>query len=416
MNDWGWPDSLDAVVAAPKHHKLVLDNDRVRVLDTRLQENPRDQRGNEERVIRLALQSVIICHAAEDAAIVDEIAAYLESNCALTVSREESPDLVGAVEIGLSGDIVLAALSPASVPKPWKREIWEPVFLRQPGMLGSRLACLLLRECRFPELFRRGSFFDLSEDSLAGMRALKRWVYTGANQPVPGGSFEGVRRRIGDRPGVETDLSEEEAAAFCGECGEDFEGVFRIDCARRSRAGILGDMAHALGLRLRGSAERNRIGLAEFCANRRCLFVFDHLAEGDRDFVNFGARTSVVFTQGDMPARRPLNELEDLFSSWPRRPAECLRALGDAQSWLRDEGHSMSLGFAVLALLKNFDRLAEACEVLDSMVHAARVLGDLLAAHRLIWEQSTIRQLWGETVAIAEPVVMPLALQLVLEF
>lgn len=31
---WPWPDSLDAVIAAPKHHRLVLENDRVRVLDT----------------------------------------------------------------------------------------------------------------------------------------------------------------------------------------------------------------------------------------------------------------------------------------------------------------------------------------------------------------------------------------------
>jgi hypothetical protein len=34
--DWPWPESLDAVVAAPKHHKLILENERVRVLDTRI--------------------------------------------------------------------------------------------------------------------------------------------------------------------------------------------------------------------------------------------------------------------------------------------------------------------------------------------------------------------------------------------
>jgi hypothetical protein len=34
--DWPWPDSLDALVAAPRHHQLVLENDRVRVLDTRI--------------------------------------------------------------------------------------------------------------------------------------------------------------------------------------------------------------------------------------------------------------------------------------------------------------------------------------------------------------------------------------------
>jgi hypothetical protein len=33
---WPWPDSLDAVIAAPEYHRLVLENERVRVLDTRI--------------------------------------------------------------------------------------------------------------------------------------------------------------------------------------------------------------------------------------------------------------------------------------------------------------------------------------------------------------------------------------------
>jgi len=33
---WPWPPELDAVIAAPKHHRLVFENDRVRVLDTRI--------------------------------------------------------------------------------------------------------------------------------------------------------------------------------------------------------------------------------------------------------------------------------------------------------------------------------------------------------------------------------------------
>jgi len=31
---WPWPDSLDALVAAPQHHTLLLEDDRVRVLLT----------------------------------------------------------------------------------------------------------------------------------------------------------------------------------------------------------------------------------------------------------------------------------------------------------------------------------------------------------------------------------------------
>ena len=33
---WPWPDSLDAVAAAPAHHLVLLDNATVRVLDTRI--------------------------------------------------------------------------------------------------------------------------------------------------------------------------------------------------------------------------------------------------------------------------------------------------------------------------------------------------------------------------------------------
>ena len=33
---WPWPDSLDAVIAAPQYHRIVLENERVRVLDTRI--------------------------------------------------------------------------------------------------------------------------------------------------------------------------------------------------------------------------------------------------------------------------------------------------------------------------------------------------------------------------------------------
>jgi len=39
--DAEWPDPLDALVAAPDHHTLLYENDRVRVLDTRIR--PGDQ-------------------------------------------------------------------------------------------------------------------------------------------------------------------------------------------------------------------------------------------------------------------------------------------------------------------------------------------------------------------------------------
>ena len=31
---WPWPPELDALIAAPKHHRLILENDKIRMLDT----------------------------------------------------------------------------------------------------------------------------------------------------------------------------------------------------------------------------------------------------------------------------------------------------------------------------------------------------------------------------------------------
>jgi hypothetical protein len=33
---WTWPDSLDALIAAPESHRLLFENDDVRVLETRI--------------------------------------------------------------------------------------------------------------------------------------------------------------------------------------------------------------------------------------------------------------------------------------------------------------------------------------------------------------------------------------------
>jgi isopentenyldiphosphate isomerase len=35
-NKWPWPEELDALKAAPQHHKLLFENQVVRVLDTRI--------------------------------------------------------------------------------------------------------------------------------------------------------------------------------------------------------------------------------------------------------------------------------------------------------------------------------------------------------------------------------------------
>jgi hypothetical protein len=36
MEEWDWPEELDALRAAPEHHTLMMENEQVRVLDTRV--------------------------------------------------------------------------------------------------------------------------------------------------------------------------------------------------------------------------------------------------------------------------------------------------------------------------------------------------------------------------------------------
>ena len=124
--------------------------------------------------------SAILCHAAADADFARALARFLELNCALTVSDEEGligpgEDLLDTAERALSADYLLLLLSPDSVPGVWQRTD-ASILVNEARKLGTQIAYILLHGCKFPDVFRRNPFFDLSEHRLAGQRALKRWL------------------------------------------------------------------------------------------------------------------------------------------------------------------------------------------------------------------------------------------------
>jgi hypothetical protein len=41
-SNWPWPDSLEALIAAPNHHKILLENDRVRVLEVTIKAHEKE--------------------------------------------------------------------------------------------------------------------------------------------------------------------------------------------------------------------------------------------------------------------------------------------------------------------------------------------------------------------------------------
>jgi hypothetical protein len=368
-----------------------------------------------------------------DLGVARDIRCHIEANC-LSIALQDEAVVSSATEVlktvdgALSADIVLLLLSPDAIPSLWSRQQWEPVLLEQPRELGTALAFVLVRPCRFPEILRKRKFFDLTGDTRDGLRKLRRWLLQ--QDPLkresiellpprpyaPGAVLEmdaGLEDLIIDQPGTQCEVPRETALAFAYAHGRDFEGVFWLDCLGRSRAGVIGDTAHALGLKLRGPTTENTVALQEFCARSRCLFVFDALAAERRELVAFKGRPSVIFATGSeqQASGLPLAETVQLFARWRTDPEQCLRHLRDAERYLHalepdcsaETAQAVkSLGASAFALLQQQDRRAEAFEILQILSKLACEEGNASDFRRWEWEKSWIREAWGQ-VACAPP-------------
>ena len=380
------------------------------------------------------MRSAVFCYAAVDVESARNLASYLELNCPLLVSLDEGriesgDNMLEAAGRALSADHPILLLSPDSVPTIWKRDQWEPVLFDEAHELGRQVAYVLLRPCKFPDLFRRKGFFDLTEDWLRGQRALRRWLLQHdaflqratnlPEEPVSTGAAKGVfdaPESLLDGPGVQAGINRDIALAFARAHTEDFEGVFWLNCAYRSRAGIIGDTAHELGLSLRGPVEENAGRVYEFFASRRLLLIFEHITRSDAAFIAAGGKTSFLFVAEDTPPPpASLKTTATLFADWRNRCDACLRALGDAHWHVRnlrtydgeDRQSAVSLGSTAASLLQERGRLAEAYEFLDMTKEALREGGDLFRAARVEWEMSWIRDEWGEPGSPNKPIILP---------
>jgi hypothetical protein len=347
----------------------------------------------------LSIPSLVFCYAPEDETAARELGRFLEANLACQVSLEECRvrpdfDLVDAAERALSADAALILLSPASVPKAWKRERWEPVFSGNAQEFGTPLGFVLLRECKFPELFRRRQFFDLSQNFLQGSRDVKHWLMRPEGATSRTEAFPELRASIADWPGVSCDLAPETARDFAFACAGGFAGVYRIACHGRSAAGILGDIGQAAGLRLPGNAAENRAALVSACATHRWLLVFEGLSAEHRELVNFGGKSSVIIAANTgEPPHIPLDDIGAAFLVSTRDDAQCAPLVGPAtvltyELLQSDFAAGLRLGWALLAVLKSAGRFAESVEVLAAMETAARARNDEMALYKIEWEQS----------------------------
>jgi len=369
------------------------------------------------------MRPVALCYSPVDAGAATELRSYLETNCPVAMEDgvvQMGADLLDSVETGLSFDYVLVLLSPQSTEPAWTRARWQSILFDQPKQMRTRLAFVLLEECKFPAILRKETFFDLARDFTAGRRSLKRWLLAQLT-PVPPEpqlpkrsagltetEIDGLET-LADWPEYIETPDRKTALAFAHARHADFEAVVWLNAARRGRVGVLGDVAFGLGLRLEGTWEDNAHALTEYCAGHRVLLVFENLESGVGEIVNFGGKASVVIVDGaHAPPRKPLSDLQRLFSSWKRNASKCLAVLGDVESHLdspeilREEiwTEACALCSAAVALLKDYGRLAEAYDLLARISSAMQVRGDLVALGQAEWETSWILEHWDQPVQI----------------
>ncbi len=252
------------------------------------------------------MKTVFLAHARADHDAARQLAGFLEFGCDLTCFVEdgligEDRDLIAVAEEGLSADVLVLLLSPASSPARWVRERWEPVLFDAARRGGVEVVTVLLQECSFPPLLRRRNFIDGTTDRLRAWRLLKRRFWQREREPgmLPGTEFssglENLYATLADRAGTAS-VSGADASQFGHEAALEFEAVLWVPCQGRTLAQAAGELGHQLGLTLDGTAKENCARIRDLLAARRCLVVLDAPGPGISAELTAGGRTSALVT------------------------------------------------------------------------------------------------------------------------
>jgi hypothetical protein len=311
------------------------------------------------------LLSVFLAHSPTDAPFAQELPTFLETGCdavsfASDGAIKPGEDLISAAEIGQSADVFIVLLSPASNPPRWPRERWEPLLTRQP-QADTHVAVVLLEECTFPLLLRRGlGFFDATKQHLPAMRQLKRWLWGIHSGTYPAQTFspdlETLYRTVADQPGTLT-TSGAIAERFSRQAAHDFEAAFWIPAHGRTLAQIAGELGSQLQMTLDGPLEENCRRIRDLLASKRCLLILDapQLAV---DAVLPAGRTSVLFTSEPVRAveeARTFAAARNLVTS--RRFAEAYEILCEL---LKAGIEPKSCARELIWICEHWDRIDEA--------------------------------------------------------
>jgi hypothetical protein len=250
------------------------------------------------------LLTVFVAHAEADAEAARELGTFLEVGCNVSFFEQDGlirpgEDLIAMADNGLAADVLVLLLSPASNPSKWVRERWEPVLVTRASESGTRVAVMLLEECIFPALLRRGAgFCDATANRMTAWRRLKRWIWGIQLGSGPAMTFspdlEEIYREVADQVGVGS-ASPQMARRFAREVSREFEAVLWIPAYERSLAQVVCETGAQLGMRLAGPLAEDCRVVKEVLSQRRCLLVMDAPTVRVKAMLPEG-RSSVLFT------------------------------------------------------------------------------------------------------------------------
>jgi hypothetical protein len=265
----------------------------------------------------LGRTTVFPCHAAADRSIAGRVASFLEAGGDARVFLAEGEigpdeDLLAKAGEAQTADVILVLFSRHCALAPGTRSQWERVLVEEPRSKDVRIGFVRCDDGPPPRAL--APQFDCRGLALSGLRKLKRWVRGRAATWLPpeSGAFTGAAPELDDLGGAVADQPGTRSAAsvaltyeFVRAYAEDFDGIFRLECAGRTPAALAGDLGAQIGLGLESDWPDNLEKLREFCSARRFLVLLE-----DPDGVNagrftFGGNCSMLIVAESGPMEPP---------------------------------------------------------------------------------------------------------------
>lgn len=272
---------------------------------------------------------ILICHAPQDTATAEVMAARLESCAEVRPWLEPCalPDraIPELWDRGMASAAIIALLSPNSVRPKVQRDEWAGLLEHVETNEAPPVACVKLAACAFPKILERRRFFNWTSDGFETLRDIERWAI-GLHPPVaerldlaPIPGFEGrdleidaLFAALADTPGQAALLNPEPASGktalaqeFTRRASRHFREIYWADCGANHPERIHNDL-------------RDQAGTAAFLEHR-VLVVLDNVTSEDQLLAD-PARASILVTSR-LPALRSRYREFHLDSSAPSEAA-----------------------------------------------------------------------------------------------